>query len=75
MREYDHATCISALELRQIGVEVPADIPNCAWIGRDEFNVSLDGAKFDEKAKTVSIKATFTPLAPFRWFEADITFE
>jgi hypothetical protein len=33
--DYNPVTCITACELREIGLELPDEIPDCAWVPRE----------------------------------------
>jgi hypothetical protein len=74
MPEYDPATCITAGELRAVGIPVPESVPDCGWIprgsmapGPEEPTTSYDPAT---GIITAMIPTCFTQ--PFRWFELDL---
>lgn len=73
---FDPATCITAAELRSIGVHVPANIPDCGWIPRGSMRMgSIKPASTPEEiAKgvlNVNLETVFTQ--PFRWIELKAT--
>ena len=72
MEEYDAKICMTAREIRAMGIQVPERIPDVAWIYRSEFNFDLDslqcwGDAEDTGKVHMRIKACFS--GPFRWVE------
>lgn len=66
--EYDSVSCITAQELRKMGVAIPGDVPDCGWVPRCAVSYGLaDQGKVEDSKITCSL--TIRILAPFRWFE------
>ncbi len=68
--EYDEVTCVTAGELRERGLPVPMDIPDCAWVPRSSIHygaVSNDLPEEDrgKRLANISIEVIFT--AAFYW--------
>lgn len=66
---------ISAGELRAIGLNVPADIPDCATVPRCSVHYKAgddkpDQVAIDSNVLVVDIAVTFSE--PFKWFEATV---
>ena len=75
-REYDPVTCICAKELREVGINVPEEIPDCAWVPRTSLNLKLGDVSQDPSDPTViSVLTEMNFIEPFRWVEAKITME
>lgn len=73
--EYDPVTCIHAGELRQMGFNVPSEIPDCGWVPRGSMQTvaSSSTASDDSMVLTTNLEVTFTQ--PFKWFSASFTAE
>jgi hypothetical protein len=70
MSEYNQETCITAGDLRSVGIPVPERIPDCAWISRSAVKCVpiLPEQAFERVARgefAVEFKITF--LEHFRW--------
>ncbi len=72
--EYDPATCQTAGELRAAGMQIPATIPDCAWIPVGSM-VVVGEPKVTAKAPNLltvqGLRVMFT--VPFRWIEVEGT--
>lgn len=70
----DETNKIYAEQLRECGIEIPEDIPDCAWIPRGSMHLSLGEVVVDKDDPTkfnVRMEAEFTE--PFRWVEGKYT--
>ena len=45
IENYNPETCITAKEFRDMGVELPQNIPDWAWIGRTGYVVGIDDSR------------------------------
>ena len=61
--EYDERTCITAGELRSGGHNIPAHVPDHAWVPRDSLFAGTD-ARIDDDGVRVTMTLTIT--AAFR---------
>lgn len=73
---YDAVTCITAGELREMGIAIPANVPDCGWIPRGAMQMRAGTAHQHSEAEIaagilrVNLECTFTQ--PFRWIELDV---
>lgn len=67
--EYDPETCITAGELRKVGlINLPDNVPDCAWIPRWAYELGVDECtESDEEQGQVGIRMTVRFTQPFRW--------
>lgn len=68
--KYDPETCLTAGELREVGVIVEESIPDNAWVPRAciEFEgVKVQKLEGDQNAMNATINVQLTE--PFRWIE------
>ena len=70
MTEYDPTTCSTAGDLRSIGIAIPENIPDCAWIPRNAWHINYHHAA-KISADRVTIAYTVNITEPFRWEEAN----
>jgi hypothetical protein len=70
VREYDPKTCITAAELRGLGVFIPEGIPDCAWAPRAAVHVDQGEVAFD--GDMLHWTATVRIDAPLRWVEVKL---
>jgi len=73
---YDPVTCITACELRAIGVPIPAHVPDCGWIKRTAISmkpvaVKATPGEIAQGMMTVNLETVITQ--PFRWIELNAT--
>lgn len=70
--KYDSTICITAEELRDIGIEVPETIPDCAWVPRWALRFSVgEVVAVDATRYTTNCRIGFAQ--PFRWVESEVT--
>jgi hypothetical protein len=72
---YDPKNCITAGELRDIGVALPKEIPDCAWIPRLAMVTTFDSCSAEIDGLTLHAKVSVSFLVPFTWCEATVTFK
>jgi hypothetical protein len=76
--EYDEKTCITAGELRSMGVMVSKTIPDCGWIPRPalvgKVLPSNEGTETRDP-NTLNIDVEYSFTQPFRWLSVDLTVE
>ena len=65
--EYDPETCLTAVEIRALGVELPENIPDIAWVPRWAMRTELGEASDGDTPGSVTIRISF--LVPFAWIE------
>jgi hypothetical protein len=71
---YDEKTCITAGELRDTGWNIPANVPDCAWIPRGSIIPKIgDISEGEQGVMKISVMGTFT--CPFKWLEGTYTIE
>lgn len=74
--EYNEQICITAGELREMGVDVPDRIPDCVWIPRWSMRMDAEGqeptaAECEQGILKAKVIITFTQ--PFQWVSVDFT--
>jgi len=67
MIDYDAATCITAGELREMGCEIPAKVPDCAWVPRHAMIMGDVSARLDPLRDTLDCTVLLSFAQPFRW--------
>lgn len=70
--EYDPATCITAGELRAMGMPIPGHIPDCGWIPRWSMRITATTPEHSPKdiaANILRVDLGTSFLVPFRWVE------
>lgn len=70
--EYDPATCVTAGELREIGIPVPVSLPDVAWCPRSALRWACQGAETGPDSSW-SLKLAVTFTEPMRWLQVDFT--
>lgn len=79
MKEYDEATCVTAGELRAVGLSIPENIPDCAWVLRSSIRISLKNIEVvstgPDKLADPHIGLTVEFTQPFNWISIDFTIE
>ena len=68
---YDERTCITAAELRTMGLAVPKSIPDEGWVPRASMKFKVGRASIDGGTLGMSVEFSFTE--PFRWLELNVT--
>jgi hypothetical protein len=73
---YDPTCCVTAAELRAIGVPVPAHIPDCGWIPRGSMQMksatpTSTPEEISQGVLSMNLETIFTQ--PFRWIELKAT--
>ncbi len=72
--EYDPATCITAGELRQLGIALPEGIPDCGWVPRAAIRSHVTGSQITP-AGALEVDMTVRFDEPFRWVTVDVTIQ
>ncbi len=68
--EYDPHTCVTAGELRKIGMHIPDSIPDCAWVPRWSFEPGeVECGEPDGDQGRVDMRVTMRFNMPFQWVE------
>jgi len=71
--EYDHKSCITAAELRDMGAVIPERIPDCAWVPRSSvMPVSFSFDKSNSTKGIIAGKGTLSISQPFQWIELTV---
>ena len=63
--EYNSETCITAGELRAIGVAIPAEVPDCGWVPRSA--VTYSGPQVTVDGNRIDCTAAIQFSVPFQW--------
>lgn len=72
--EYDAATCITAGELREAGMVIETDIPDCAWIPHISITYGRTlAASHDAASGTIILSLVMHVSEPFRWVQVAVT--
>jgi hypothetical protein len=70
MIEYNEETCVTAGALREVGVPIPENVPDCAWVPRWSFRPEVvQGSAHDDGQGRMSIGIAVRFDEPFRWVE------
>ncbi len=71
----DPEDVLYAGDLRAMGAEVPAEIPDCAWVLRSSVKSSFVVDRTHSIMKTGEIRGTTTLTfsAPWSWVECSVT--
>ncbi|WP_441280602.1 hypothetical protein [Tardiphaga sp. 862_B3_N1_1] len=73
--DYDPDTCITAAELRAMGLEVHPNVPDVGWVPRAAMRMSAEAAEHtpeDIAAGLLKMDMSVTFTAPFRWIELNV---
>lgn len=65
--EYNSKTCITAGELRAIGVAIPAEVPDCGWVPR--YSMTYGGPQVTIDNRRIHCTAAIRFSVPFQWIE------
>jgi len=65
-KAYDPERCITAAELRKMGMELSPNIPDIAWVPRYAIQITSWNPRGTENIFQIAI------TSPFRWVQADI---
>ena len=68
--QYDPRTCVKAKELREMGMDLPASIPDEAWVPRHAMEASPGKLKMEGDVIEGFVNFNFTE--PFRWIELKV---
>jgi len=71
MKEYNENTCITAWELRELGMDLPKTIPDYGWIPRTSFSFKAGEMRADV-IDTMTCEVIVEITEPFKWYQADI---
>jgi hypothetical protein len=78
MMKYDKHTCITAAELRAMGMPVDESVPDCAWVLRSAMRfgqVEVGEQVWPHDPTVVHGSFTVSFTEPFRWVEVDVPVE
>ena len=68
---YDARTCITAGELREMGVPVSKEVPDCAWVPLRAIRHIPNSVKVEDKGGgKMACEWKIEVSEPFRWVEA-----
>lgn len=70
--QYDPKTCVTAGELRTMGLDIPSPIPNCAWVPRRAICFGEPEVTAEDDVVHASIPTIVN--APFKWVNVEVTF-
>lgn len=73
--DYDPDTCITAAELRAMGIEVHESVPDVGWVPRAAMRMSAEPAEHtpeDIAAGLLRMDMAITFTEPFRWIELNV---
>lgn len=66
---------ISAGELRELGVPVPENIPDCATVPRRSMQLKVGSSSVAPDKQTLNMNFDVTFTEPFKWFTATVFIE
>ncbi len=69
---YDPRTCLTAGEVRAIGVELPESVPDCAWVPRWAMRTELGKVTDGDTPGSVDMMIGISFSVPFTWIELKI---
>lgn len=72
---YSPGTCFTAGELRGMGADVPADVPDFAWVPRQSVHLGTVQVETGDDPENITARVGVKLTEPFRWIEvnAEIT--
>ena len=68
--EYDADTCVTAAELREMGITVPDDVPDCGWIPRHAIKYGEIGVDIEGTTMVANVGVAISE--PFRWINVTV---
>jgi hypothetical protein len=69
--EYDEDTCITAEELRDMGLDIPPEIPGCAWIPKYSIKCEVQSVTH-HNGETIILGLSVTFDEPFTWIDLTV---
>ena len=69
--EYDESTCITAGQLRAMGLDIKEYIPDCAWIPRYAMKISSGKVSGDPEKGMMNAQMNFEFTKSFTWYSVD----
>lgn len=72
---YDRATCVTALELRELGIPIPECVPDCAWVERSAVQYELkpyDGPGAEPGDQVLRLDWNVKFHKPFKWITMNL---
>ena len=72
--EYDEQTCLTAGELRSMGLVVPEEIPDVAWVPKDSVKIGegRNTTWAGSGPRVIKVSMSIRITEPFRWVEATL---
>lgn len=70
LTDFNPATCVTAGELRAIGIAIPGCVPDCGWVPRHAVDLDLSFSVPTDaqiKAGEVPVQAVVNIRCAFRW--------
>jgi hypothetical protein len=72
---FDPKTCITAGDLRWMGISLPEDIPDCAWVKRSALQLSLESIRDGSGDRNLILDFTVQFEQPLQWISMDLYIE
>jgi len=73
MEDPDSENQVTALELRQMGIDIPPNIPDHAWVPRSSIFYCVDTASFSELRGVLGCDILIRFSEPFSWALMDVS--
>lgn len=71
--EYDPFTCITAGELRSMGIVIDDGVPDCAWVPRFSLRWTATNIRpLDEEEREIEVTMKVNLTEPFRWINVNV---
>lgn len=72
---YDSEKCITAGELRGMGLLIPEEVPDCGWIHRGAYKIEAGDVQLKDDGYGFGMDLKVTITEPFRWVSVEAAFE
>lgn len=72
--EYDPKTCITASELREMGIPIPEHIPGCAWMKRSGLKMESGNPNYDPETEELIIHMTVKFTEPMNYITLTVSY-
>lgn len=73
MVEYNPNTCITAGELRSMGIPIPESIPDCGWVSRHAIEFKEKSCIETKEYGKLKFEFDVKVHEPFHWVTATFT--
>ena len=72
---YESETCYTAKELREMGINIPLEIPDCAWVPKSavRWDVKAASSKFVVEKLEMHTNIPVHVDVDFQWLSIEVT--